>query len=459
MAIRSGVRDFLFAATTLSGVVLPLVGAQAGGFVVREQSAYFQGLSFAGAAAGGPSISSMFWNPAAMTQAAFGLTTESNFSGVLGVTKINPTAAANGAAYPSAYLLGLGGGRDIFQDAVVPASYTVWRPLPQWAFGISINAPFGLVTNPSRDTAFMFYSRFSEVYTLNATPQVAYKVNDWLSVGVGLQVQYFRTLLESAMPGSAFPPTSPGTLSIRGDSINFGFTAGLTLTPTPWTSIGIGFRSGIKQTLDGDVRRPGFITLVGGVPVAIPAAIVGIQPTVSLPESVNIGVRQKVSETFTVLGTVEWTNWSRLSRIAVNANPGGVPGIPAVLPFDWEDGWFVSGGFEYQWSPQLALRAGIGYEWSPVNDVDRGTRLPDNDRLWLSTGLTYNWSESVALELGYSHVFVRNAAIAIGAGNPLFDTSGGALGTFAGTAKSHVDILSLGFRYRWGQFPPLVTKG
>jgi long-chain fatty acid transport protein len=457
MAVRSGIGSVLFAATACAGAALPPGSAQAGGFAVREQSAYFQGAAFAGAAAGGPSISSMFWNPAAMAQAAFGLTTETNVSGVLGVTKINPSAAANGAAYPSAYLLGLGGGGDIFRDAIVPASYTVWHPLPQWAFGVSINAPFGLVTDPRRDNAFMFYSRFSEVFTFNVTPQVAYKVNDWLSIGVGMQVQYFRTSLESAMPGSAFPPTSPGTLSIRGESIDFGFTAGLMLTPTPWTSVGIGFRSGIKHGLDGDVQRPGFVTLVGGVPIAIPAATIGIAPTVSLPESVNIGLRQKVSESFTLLATAEWTNWSRLGRIAVNAAPAGVPGIPVVLPFDWEDGWFVSGGVEYQWSPQIALRGGLGYEWSPVTDTTRGTRLPDADRIWLSAGLTYNWNERIALEVGYSHVFVRDASIAIGPGNPLFDTSGGALGTFAGTATSHIDILSLGFRYRWGEFPPRVA--
>ncbi|HET9904794.1 MAG TPA: outer membrane protein transport protein [Xanthobacteraceae bacterium] len=456
MAGRVGSRSALAAGTVLAGVLLPLSMAEAGGFAVREQSAYFQGSAFAGQAAGGPSISSMFWNPAAMTDAAYGLTTESNLSGVFGQTKINPSAAANGPAYPSGYLLGLGGGRDIFEDAFVPASYTVWRPTPQLALGFSFNSPFGLVTDPSRDTAFMFYSRYSDVLTVNLTPQVAYKFTDWLSVGVGVQIQYFRTQLESAMPGSAFPPTSPATLSIRGDSVDFGFTAGILLTPTPRTSIGVGFRSGFDHKLDGDVRRPGFTTLVGGVPVAIPPAVVSIAPTVKLPESVNIGLRQKVTDAFTVLATAEWTNWSRLGRVAVNAFPPGVPAVPAVLPFEWKDGWFVSGGVEYQWSQELALRAGVGYEWSPVTDATRGTRLPDNNRVWLGAGLTYNWNEKIALEFGYSHVFVRDADIAIGPGHALFDSSGGALGTFAGTASSHIDVISVGFRYRWGQWPPFV---
>jgi len=39
----------------------------AGAFALREQSAYGQGSSFAGIAAGG-ALSSMYWNPAAITQ-------------------------------------------------------------------------------------------------------------------------------------------------------------------------------------------------------------------------------------------------------------------------------------------------------------------------------------------------------------------------------------------------------
>ncbi len=41
--------------------------AQAGGFGLREQSAYYQGTSFAGNAAGGAGLASMYWNPAAIS--------------------------------------------------------------------------------------------------------------------------------------------------------------------------------------------------------------------------------------------------------------------------------------------------------------------------------------------------------------------------------------------------------
>ena len=49
--------------------------AIAGGFGV-EQSAYYQGMSFAGAAAGGESLTSLAWNPATAGFAGNGLSLE-----------------------------------------------------------------------------------------------------------------------------------------------------------------------------------------------------------------------------------------------------------------------------------------------------------------------------------------------------------------------------------------------
>ena len=54
--------------------------AQAGGFGVREQSAYFLGTAFAGSAAGGD-ISSMYWNSAA-TAASPGCNLSANLTGI-----------------------------------------------------------------------------------------------------------------------------------------------------------------------------------------------------------------------------------------------------------------------------------------------------------------------------------------------------------------------------------------
>jgi long-subunit fatty acid transport protein len=45
------------------------------------------------------------------------------------------------------------------------------------------------------------------------------------------------------------PPISAtvNQVQLTGDGWGFGWTAGVTLTPTPWTQIGVGYRSAIDQ--------------------------------------------------------------------------------------------------------------------------------------------------------------------------------------------------------------------
>ena len=57
----------LRATSALGLLAIASTQANAGGFAVHEQSVYGQGTSFAGIAAGG-ALSSMYWNPATMTQ-------------------------------------------------------------------------------------------------------------------------------------------------------------------------------------------------------------------------------------------------------------------------------------------------------------------------------------------------------------------------------------------------------
>ena len=461
MAIRGRMKAAMLTGAALGVGGLGIVSAHAGGFYIHEQSAYFQGSSFAGAAAGGPSLSSMFWNPATITQHGLGFSTESSASVVFPRSDITPTIATSSTG---ANLVPLGPSGDISKDAFIPSSYYIYGLNNMISFGLALNAPFALRTQPSPLWAGLFYSQESEVKTINANPMISFKLTDWFSIGVGAQIQYFKVKLDSAFPGSgSFPPFGPllpGQLRIDGDSWDFGVTAGITITPTAWTTIGLGYRSQIDQKISGDIFRPPFILPVGATLVGIPAAFVNFDATVPLPDVATASIRQKVTETVTLLGTVEWTNWSRLDTvpITVTSTPVVPPGIPSALAFGWRDGWLFSGGVEYQWSPALALRGGLGWEISPVTDATRGTRLPDKDRLWLSVGGTYNWNERLSFDLGYSHLFVDDAAINLVPGNPTFNP---ALGTFIGVANGEVDIFSVALRYRWvpPAAAPLITKG
>jgi long-chain fatty acid transport protein len=162
---------------------------------------------------------------------------------------------------------------------------------------------------------------------------------------------------------------------------------------------------------------------------------------------VSLGLRQRLNEQWTLLGTVEWTNWSRIGTSNVNNSNTGA--FLEALPFQFKDGWLYAVGAEYKWNDRLTLRSGIAYENSPVTDQVRMPVVPDSDRFWLSVGATYIVTSKLAFDFAYSHVWVRDASINISgpSGNPWFNPAVPV--SYVGSVDGHIDHLSIGLKYRW----------
>jgi long-chain fatty acid transport protein len=432
-------RSRLLIAAASVASVLTSVDAQAGGFAIREQSADWLGVSFAGVAAGG-APSSLFWNPATMTQLP-GVSGEINATGILPSSKFASTVSP---------LLGLvpDSNQNIADAALAPAITAIKQINSNTWIGLSVNSPWGLSTSFQDPWPGRFYGLNSNLRTYNVTPSIAYHVNNWISVGAGFQAQYGSTGLTFGLPA---PSPVASTLNLSGSGWGFGFTAGATLTPLAGTDIGIGYRSALDQKISGTMGLP------SGFP--LPGTVGAISTTLRLPDVVSVGVKQRVSETFTLLGTVEWTNWSRIGTSVIQAagGPATIAGTPVTLPFDYRDGWLFSAGMEYRPAADWAVRAGVGYEISPVTNAISMPEVPDANRVWLSVGLSKTILPGLSFDVAYAHVFIDNANINIVPGNPWFSPL---LGAYSGTASSHIDIFSVGLRLQTPTIaPPLVTKG
>jgi long-chain fatty acid transport protein len=426
-------------------LLIATAAANAGGLAVREQSVYGQGTSFAGIAAGGD-LSAMFWNPAVMTQFA-GIQSSLSASGIFPYTAHTPTGANN--TWP------LVGTNNVGNAALVPSGYFSYQISPSVWLGLSVNSPFGLSESfPEVWAGRDFAANNNNLTTYNAAPSIAYRINDWISVGAGVQIQYARVSFNHN--STIFIPIVPpfpfalGDTNLSGTGWGYGFTAGVTLAPSPTTSIGLGYRSRIDQKISGSISNP----VLGSA---------GASTTVKLPDMVSLGIRQRIDPRWTLLGTVEWTNWSRAGTSVISAPAAPIPAGDARLtvPFQWKDGWLFSIGAEYLATDRLTLRTGFGYEISPVTDSVRSPLIPDNDRFWASIGASWQIWRGLTADLAYSHIFVRNTHIDISAasGNPWFAASGGVI--YIGDVQSHVDLLSVGIKYRWdtpAAPPRLITK-
>jgi long-chain fatty acid transport protein len=416
-----------FYASTLAALAAGIATAQAGGFAVREQSAYGQGSSFAGMAAPGDSISSMFWNPAAVTTVT-STTVEGDVTGVFPNSELDVDPSRS-------TLTGLGitgNGGDVGETGIVPSGYLAVPITDEFYFGVSVNAPFGFSTTSHAPWVGQFSHLDAEATSINVTPVLGIKFNDMVSAAVGVQVEYFDVDIETALSTAAAPPRQ----RLEGDSTGVGLVAGLTLTPFDGTTIGIGYRSSVDQSLSGsqtfDVAVP---TLLG----TILAGRYPISADVTLPDTVSVGLRQRINDTFTIMAGMEWTNWSDIQTVPFTGSPASTS-----LALNFDDGWFFSVGGEYKFNPNWTFRGGLGYEISPTTDEDRSMRLPDADRVWASIGASYNWNERLSIDAGYSHLFVDDA--------PIDETQRTTFGPvrYAGTAEGSADIFSIGVRYKFG---------
>ncbi|WP_157967634.1 OmpP1/FadL family transporter [Cohaesibacter intestini] len=407
------------ASVALVGAVASVstTSAEAGGFALREQSAIGQGASFAGIAAGG-GLSSMFWNPATLTQVG-GISTESVASFVIPRTDVNLTSGSFGTADPG----------DVGLDALVPASYMGAQLTDDLFVGLSVNAPYGMATKARNPSGSSFHAATSKIFTMDAKVNIAYRINDAFSVGVGVGAMYTDVRMTAAQPGVL-------AQELKGDDWAPTLSAGITITPRKGTTIGIGYRHETKFNLAGTQ----YLNTAAPLPAATFTA--PITANLTLPTSVTVGLRQEISDRFAFLAGFEYTRWSELKDpIPINGSPAGTS-----LHFGYKDGWYASVGGEYKHNENLTLRGGLGWEKSPIPDNHRNLRLPDADRLWASLGASYNVSDKFSVDVGYSHLFIKDDVKVSGA------IGGGAI-SYAGTADSAADIVSVAMRYKWKPDP------
>jgi long-chain fatty acid transport protein len=445
------------------GALLASADAQAGGFAIREQSSVGAGDAFAGEGTTDMGLSAMFWNPAAVTQER-GASFELHNSVIMSKSTKTTNSALTSPAL-NALDFGPNLSHDIGQTGFIPNFYTAIKVDQNWFLGLALTAPYGLSINQDgRGQASQQLGNSASIRSIEGNPIVGYKFNDMVSVAVGARVTYVQAHFNRSL--FALPPfqnfDSPVQTDL--DDVGLGFTAGITVKPLPGTELSLGYRSQERLKLAGAnfiVANPALLASPATAPFS--GTTNQLTSVETLPDQVNFGVSQRITDTFKLLGTVEWTHWSLLQAVPVVFTSGPAPGTTAdTLNLFFRDGWFFSLGGEYKWDPQTTLRAGLGYGISPVVDQFRDINIPDSDRFMLSTGLTRHLGKGITLDVGYSYIWFKDAPINIGPGTPdqtkLITLIPGVFNTYVGDVKTHVQIFSLAFRKELYAPDVLVTK-
>ena len=426
--------------------------AQASGFALIENSASGQGNAYAGAAAHATDGSTVWFNPAGMMKLD---RDQLVFVGHI----ISPSASFtnNGSMLASgAQLTGLGD--DGGSLALVPNFYWVKTINDSMKFGLGVNSPFGLATEYDNNWVGRYHGVLSDLKTVNFNPSLAYRINDRVSIGGGLDIMLGTIDLSSAIDfGSvcvaeisagfcttqgADPQTVDGFADLSGDNldnISTGFNLGITFEVASQTTVGLAYRSEVEMKITGDAdftipSNPTIQTLA-----ALSGAFIdtGLKSTVDLPASLSLSASHQISK-FTILADISWTGWSSFQELRIVYDNPNQP--DTVTTEEWVDTLRFALGFDYQYSDALILRTGVAFDETPVPSAERRTvRLPGNDRTWLSFGLTYLINKNMTMDVGYSHLFVDDAPI----NNQLeFESRPELEATITGEYEASVDILS-----------------
>lgn len=467
MSLSRRAATSLFASTALAGLIAS-TAANAGSFGLHEQSVVGLGQAFAGMAAPGLGLSGMYWNPAIITSVP-GINTEFNLIGIVPSSHLDnvtantfvstgPIGSAAGvplAPVPgaSAFMLSRGNGGDLAVNGLVPGSYGSYQLNNEVFIGLSVNAPYGFSTDLGR-FAGNFDTITSRVYSVNFQPVIAYKVNEQLSVAVGMQIQWFRVSAFQDM--FSLPPLSEFPVATHLDDWGVGFTLGATWKPFEGTALGIGYRSPVSNTLTGSQSFTGPALLAPGVtlaPGAYPASA-----KITLPDVLTVGLRQQINPQLAMSAGVEWTQWSRIGTVPVNLTTPFGSIAPGVFKFNYKDGWLFSLGADYKIDPNWTVRAGIGYEIAPTRDAFRSARLPDSNRLWLSAGLTYDFSSRLSLSASYAYLKWQSAPINVSQTYFVdgLSPTGFLTANYTATAHSDAHFVGVSVKYRWDEPPPVV---
>lgn len=390
--------------------------AHAAGFALIEQNASGLGNAYAGQAASAQDASTIFFNPAGMT-----LLPDRQL--VMAGHLIKPQAEFTGSASPSIAGVNTGGnGGDAGGLAFIPNAYYAMRLGSGLHVGVGMNAPFGLATEYDRTWAGSTQAIKSELKTVNLNPSIAWKVSETLSLGAGASVQYAEATLTSAVATGA-------VVEIKGDDYSFGFNLGALWKLSDATRIGLAYRSEVDHTLEGDLTVSGSTT------------VTPVTAGVTLPDSASLSLFHKLDSRWDLLADVTWTGWSDFDELRI-VRP--TPQTPLVTPENWDDSYRYSLGANYRHSDMLTFRVGVAYDETPVSDVFRTARIPDESRTWLALGVRYQLSPKSVIDVGYAHLFVRDAHIVktepvLGVGNVIL----------TGTYDASVDILSAQFTHNF----------
>jgi long-chain fatty acid transport protein len=357
--------------------------ARASGLLLYETGAPDLGTASAGRAAMAADASTVAANPAGMTLldrtqllgAAGALLPFTNFD-------LAPQTTTSG---------GGGGNAGVFTP--IGGFFYVYKLSDRISLGMASYSDFGLSGNYGKPWAGRYYVNRESIITGKANPSIAYKVNDWLSVGAGFSFSVARLLFQSKINNNLLPITHRPDAGLGLESWDeaFGGNAGVLLTPIKKLRVGLTYQSpeDYKFGFRPHVTNLGPLlsrlrSRIGGTKINIPMEV---------PQQVMLSGLYEVTPFWSLMGNVGWQNWSAFSKFPIGISTAKQRTVDVNLHFS--DTCQIAIGQQLRLGEKWLWSAGFAYDSSTVSKANRVPVLPIDRQLRYGTGIQYEINRNV----------------------------------------------------------------
>jgi long-chain fatty acid transport protein len=420
-------------------VTVALVGgaagpACAGGLLLYEVGTADVGLAAAGYAARAQDAATAFTNPAGMTRLEG---TQVVAGGQL--MWLNQRFSIGSGTSP-----GLGdndGGRAVGWSGFVPGGglFVSHALNPDLRVGLSIVANFGSVLDYDDDWVGRYRVQEATILGVQFVPSIAYRVNERLSVGGGLNI--VRGIFSNRVAiNNLVPSAADGRLELSDGTWGFGANLGVLYQATPETRVGLTWTSQIDLDFAADANfsdlGPGLSALLGARGLLNARVDLGMK----IPQQLMGSVHHRIDDRWAVMGNVGWQQWSKFGEVAVGIDNAANPvGLTTSLPF--RDTWHAAVGAQYRANQAWTLNFGVAYDsgFQPGGQVS--PLLPVNSAWRFGVGGEQQLDRN--LKWGIAGAFLYGGTLdvaATGAVPPAAGGRGNLVGTYDTTASFVVSV-------------------
>jgi long-chain fatty acid transport protein len=144
-----------------------------------------------------------------------------------------------------------GDGGDAGGPGPIIGGFYVHSLSDRWKVGANLITITGAVLDYDDDWTGRYLNTEVTLLTMTFYPSIAYRVNNWLSLGGGPQIMYadLEMKAKAPLPG----PGGDGEVKIDGNDVAFGFGLGALFEVSERTRFGLVYQSEIEPEFDGDV--------------------------------------------------------------------------------------------------------------------------------------------------------------------------------------------------------------